>query len=216
MHLIVRRHAEDAGIGQLTKRRLLHACQTEGRVGEVHVAVAGDHQIVRAVEALALVGFGEHRLLTRGEVYTRQRSSSAVGEQQSTTTKRQAVRARLAKRSGNREALVAGRREEHGRPLAIPTEDGVAGHVGEEQVSVLAADPHGTFGPDVAGRDDLDAAFQRIGDTGKRHGGGRGLSRRAPHTASAHDDRTARRTQERASICFHPSTSQSVGEYNGS
>ena len=85
---IVRRQAEDAGVGQFTKRRLLRTCQSERRVGEVDIAVAGDDEIVRAVEAFALVGFGEHRLLTRGQVYTRDHSSSAVGDQQSTAAKR--------------------------------------------------------------------------------------------------------------------------------
>ena len=80
-------------------------------------------------------------------------------------------------------------------------------------MSVLAADPHGTFGPLVAGRDDLDAAFQWIGNAGKGNGCGRGLGCYAPHAAGADDERTARRTQEGASICFHASTSKSVGKY---
>src|SRR5688500_17886493 len=78
-------------------------------------------------------------------------------------------------------------------------------------MSVFAADPHGTFGPYVASRDGLDAAFQWIGNAGKRNGGARGLGCHAPHTAGAHDERTARRTQEGASICFHASTSKSMG-----
>ena len=77
----------------------------------MHTApLRGDCEIVRAVEAFTLVGLGEHRLLTRGEVHPRQRASSAVGDQQSTTAQRQAVRAGLANRGGDREAWVAGRR----------------------------------------------------------------------------------------------------------
>jgi hypothetical protein len=80
-------------------------------------------------------------------------------------------------------------------------------------MSVFAADPHGAFGPLVAGRDDLDAAFEWIGNAGKRHGGARSLRCRAPYTAGAHDERAARRMEECASICFHAFTSKSVGQY---
>jgi len=82
-------------------------------------------------------------------------------------------------------------------------------------MSVVAADPHGTFGPLVAGGDDLDTAFQWIGNAGKGHGGARGLGCYAPHAAGAYDERTARCTQEGASICFHAFTSKSGGKYIG-
>ena len=173
-------------------------------------AVAGDQEIVRAVEAFPLIGLGEHRLLTRGEVHPGECSSSAVGDQQSTTAQRQAVRAGLAERaeSGSLGSLTGpGTRWSACHPScrwrcrARP----------EEQISPLAAHPHGTFSPDVARRDDVDSAFQWIGDAGKRHGRRRRRlrrDRRAPHTSGTKDQRTSRRAQERPSICLHPSTSQ--------
>jgi hypothetical protein len=155
----VARHAVDARPRELARRVVERPRQAERRVGEPHLAVRADDDVVRTVEPLPVVPVRDHAL--RAVALEAGHAAVAVlaEDEPPRAVEREAVRARLAAGEGCGAPVPRALQMDPHRLALAPGEDDVGGDVREEERP--RRKPDGPLDPRPALDDGLEAGVAR-------------------------------------------------------